>query len=450
MRTDDTPVAENPEPQGLQKLVHLWRTSKTSLIGAGFMVAQPLLLNAISIPATAYIIKSLGPLTYGEWAVALSLIASTAVLLGLGARSTFVRRLSREPENAPDLFAEQLGLRIFLGGFAGAVSVAACIALGYSSIVVQCTALLALGGVFSAVAQVVADLLIASERLPSMSIINAIGGLSLTGASVLAIWFNTGPIGLAISYMFGPVLTAVLSLALVQRQLFSVRMKWMPRRWWALLAESKTFTLQLLVYGLDTQAVNLLVPKLVDVTSYGYFAAGTLVPTRLIVVPDGLNTAYFPVLVRHYGEGAASFRRSVRNFFLFTFLTCMAAAIPVYFLAGPVANLLFPEHPEVCKMLMQTTIWWLPICALYTGITNVLNASFRENPEARAAFAAMIVSMLVTVVLVAKWQLVGAAVALLIRGVINLLFRAPLFIRAMRSADLAVTKTPPSVVTEGV
>lgn len=438
---------ETPEPAGLGKLLHLWRNSRKSLIGAGFMVAQPLLLNALSIPATGYIIKSLGPLQYGEWAVALSLLASTTVLVGLGARSAFVRLISRERDKAPHAFAEQLGLRIFLGAFAGAVSLAACIALGYRGIVIQCTALLALGGIFNAVAQVVADLLIGFERLPSMSIINGIGGLSLTVASVVAIYFGFGPIGLAASYMIGPILMAALSLLLVQRQLFPVRMLWMPRRWWALLAESKTFTGQLLIYGLDTQAANLLVPKLVDVTSYGYFAAGTLVPTRLIVVPDGLNTAFFPVLVRNHGEGPKAFRRSVRNYLLLSFAVGMAAALPVYFLAGPVARLLFPDHPEVCKMLMQTTIWWVPLVSLYTGITNCLNAAYREGPEARAAFAAMIVSMIVTVALIWTWQLTGAAIALLAKGAINLLFRAPLFIGAMRSSDLAVQR--PATATAG-
>lgn len=406
------------------------------------MVAQPLMLNAVSIPATAYIIKSLGPLQYGEWAVALSLIASTAVLIGLGARSAFVRGISREPSTAPHAFAEQLGLRIFLGAFAGAVSVAASVALGYGRLVIECTMLLAIGGIFTAIAQVVADLLIAFERLPAMTTINAIGGLALTGASVVAIWLGVGPLGLALSYSLGPALSALLSLMLVQRQLFPVRMIWRPRRWWALLSESKIFTGQLLIYGLDSQAANLLVPKLVDVTSYGYFAAGTLVPTRLMVIPDGFNTAFYPVLVRHHAAGPQSFRRSVRNYFLLAGVVGFLAAPPVWFLAGPIANLLFPENPDVCRMLIRTTIWAVPLVTLYTAATNCLNAAFREGAETRVAFVAMIVSMLVTVALVAVWGLKGAAIAMLAKCVINLVFRVPLFFSAMRSPSLATDPGP--------
>ena len=90
-------------PQGLEGLRKLWKSSRRSLIGASAVVAQPLLLNAVSIPATYYIISSLGPEQYGEWSIALSLLAATSVLVGLGTRLAFVRSISRDPSRAVSL-----------------------------------------------------------------------------------------------------------------------------------------------------------------------------------------------------------------------------------------------------------------------------------------------------------------------------------------------------------
>ena len=39
---------------------------------------QPLLLNVIGIPAAIYIVRSLGPTSYGQWAAAGSLVATIA------------------------------------------------------------------------------------------------------------------------------------------------------------------------------------------------------------------------------------------------------------------------------------------------------------------------------------------------------------------------------------
>ncbi|MFN7983325.1 MAG: oligosaccharide flippase family protein [Vicinamibacterales bacterium] len=441
---------ERPSLQGLDGLRRLWKSSRRSLIGASAVVAQPLLLNAVSIPATYYIISSLGPEQYGEWSIALSLLAATSVLVGLGTRLAFVRSISRDPSRAATLFAEQLGLRALLGTLAGTVSVLACLALGYPTVVLQATLLLVFGGVFSAITGVVSDLLTALERLPSMSAVTAVGGLVLTCSSVIAIWLGAGPVGLGMSYIIGPILTAMLALSLVHRQLFPVRAVFAPARWKTLLVESKMLSLQFIVIGLDTQAVNLLLPKFVGVTEYGYFAAGTLLPARLLVVPDGLNTAFYPVLVRAFGEGTASFRSAAQRFYLLAVAVGLATAVPVFALAGPIARLLFPHQPEICRQIIEVTIWWVPLLALHMAATNILNASFRDSREARLSVMAVIVSLATTVLLVSSLGLIGAALSLLAKGTINLAFRVPLVLEALREPDptrarAAAASTSPEV-----
>lgn len=425
----------------IRDFIALLQASRKSLVGASFLVAQPLLLNALSIPATAYIISSLGPLGYGQWAIALSLLTSTSMLTNLGVRAAFVRRVSRDHASARGSFAEQLGLRLVLGAFAGAVSLSVCAALGYPSIVLQCTLLLAIGGVFSAAGTVVADVLTAMERLPSMAAINGIAGLSLTVASVAAIWSGAGPFGLALSYLLGPMLTALLSLALVQRQLFPVRVSWDVRRWGSLLYESRVLGFQLFIVGLDAQAANLLVPKLVGIASYGYFAAGTLLPTRLLVIPDGLNDAFFPVLARSHAEGLAAFRRSVKRFCILAGVAGLGAAVPVFLLAGPIARLLFPNQPEICRTIIQLTIWIVPLFAIQTAVGYSLNAAYREAAESRVSFIATVISLCATVGLIVWFGLLGAAAALLVKGALNCVFRIPVLMTTLRAE---ATETRPA------
>ena len=412
-------------------------------MGASYLVAQPLLLNALSIPATAYIIKSLGPFGYGQWAVALSLLAGTGVLANLGVRAAFVRSVSRDPDTAPTAFAEQLGLRMAMGAGAGAVALALCAALRYPPAVLQCTLLLAIGGIFGAVAAVVADVLTAIQRLASMALINFIAGLSLTVASVLAIWLGAGPVGLALSYLIGPVLTALLSLLLVQRQLFPVRISWNLRRSWSLLVSSRVLSLQLFIGAIEAQAGNLLVPKLVGIESYGYFAAGTLLPNRLLVVPDGLSTAFFPVLARAHGQGHAAFRSAVKRFFLLAGLAGLATAIPVFLLAGPIARLLFPRQPDICRTMNQLKIWMVPLVSLTSAAGYSLNAAFREAAEAKAASMAILVSLTMTVGLIVTFGLAGAGAALLTKAALNLIVRIPpLFATLDPDGAFAATRQP--------
>src|SRR4051794_33830949 len=98
-----------------------------SVFGAGYRSIQPILLNILSVPATAFIIRKLGPTDYGYWTTATSLVATTGVLTSLGLRGTFVRSVSQDPACAPSAVAEQIGTRTLLTLMAIAVTLIACV-----------------------------------------------------------------------------------------------------------------------------------------------------------------------------------------------------------------------------------------------------------------------------------------------------------------------------------
>lgn len=408
------------------------RSARKTLIGASFIIIQPLLLNALSLPVTAYIIATLGAHDYGQWAVALTLVTTGSILTNLGLRSFFVRGVAQRPETAPRAFAEQLGLRLTLAVCAGALSLSVCYLLGYPLRVWQCTAILACGALFTAAAAVVSDLLTATERLPALATINMAAGLALTVASALAMWLGWGLLGLALAYLLGPVLTGTLSLLLVKRRLFPVRIVWSPRRFWSLLSEARVLGIQLFVMNLGNHAENLLVPKMVGISAYGFFAAGTLLPRRLEVVPDGLNTAFYPALARSYQESAERAIASVKRFGVFMFAASVPAAVAIFLLADPIARLLFPDQADVCRTVIRITIWWVPLIGFAYGMGYALNAAGHEKEEARIAITSTVVSLAVSVVLIAQFGLVGACLALVAKAALGLVMRIPSVWRTLR------------------
>lgn len=412
------------------------RSARKTLIGASFIIVQPLLLNALSLPVTAYIIATLGAHDYGQWAVALTLVATGSILTNLGLRSFFIRGVARRPETASSALAEQLGLRMTLAVLAGGLSVVVCYSLGYPRAVLQCTAVLAAGGVFTAMATVVSDLLTATERLPALASINMTAGLTLTAASALAMWLDLGLAGLSVAYLLGPILTGTLSMLLVQRRLFPVRVLWSPSRFWSLLKEAKVLGLQLFVMNLGNHAENLLVPKMVGISAYGFFAAGTLLPRRLEVVPDGLNTAFYPALSKSYQESPARAVASVKRFGLIMFAACVPAALVMFVLAGPIARLLFPGQYEICRTVIRITVWWVPLIGFAYGMGYALNAAGRERDEARIAITSTLVSLAVSVALIATFGLIGACAALVAKAAIAVIMRVPAFTRTLRGASV--------------
>jgi O-antigen/teichoic acid export membrane protein len=398
------------------------------LLGAACLIVQPLLLNVIGMPATAYIIRVLGPTGYGQWSVSITLIGTVTFLANLGLRMLFVRAVAQEPEAAPRALAEQLGLRILLATLGGLVALSACALLHYPPVVLGCTVIAAAGLVFTVVGFAFADLLQGLESFPALAAANMTAGILLTAASVAAMRVEGGPVTLALAYLLGPVANAGLLYGIVRRRHFPVRISWDLRRFWELLKQSRLLAAQLFIANVGGNIEALLVPKLVGLAQYGYFSAGTIFASRLAIIPDGLNSAFFPVLARsHQEEGLAGTKRQVGRFLLQSFLLCLPVAIVTTLLAGPIAGLLFPKHAALCRDVMRITIWSLPLLSIHMVMGCALNAAGKEASVAKHSMPATLCGLVASVVLVSRFGVMGACWSWIARCALLLLFRLPCF-----------------------
>ncbi|MGV3722476.1 MAG: oligosaccharide flippase family protein [Actinomycetota bacterium] len=393
------------------------------------LIGQPLLLNVIGIPATAFIIRKLGPVAYGQWAVATTLIATVMFLTNVGLRMHFIREVARQPETAGKALAEQLGLRTLLALLAASIAVLAAAAMRYPAVVIQCTAVAALGLVLTCVATTASDLLQAQSRLSAMAGVNLAGGIALTLASVAVIAAGGGPLQLSAAYLMGPAVSAVLALATVHRHCCRVRISFGVHRSFALLWQSRLLASQLGITTIASQAEALLVPKLVGIGSYGFYSAGWLLSSRLGIIPDAVVTGFYPAFARAYGESARAAAREVARAAVIILALCVSAATAAFLLAGPVAQLLFPEREALCRQVIQITVWWLPLQGLAGMMGYALNAAHREADETRLAIQSNLISLCLSAVLISSFGVVGAAWAAVARGLVGSAIRFPCLLR---------------------
>lgn len=408
------------------------RQGRRLLFGAACSSFQPLVLSALMLPATAYVIRVLGPTAYGEWAIATSLVGILMFMTNLGLRGTFVRAVAKDPAIAAAGLSEQLGVRLVLSVLAGGIGVLACFLLGYSGTVLLCGTLAAVALVLATIATTAADLLQAFHRLPAVAAVNMIAGLFLTAASVAAAFLGGGPVGVAASYCFGPAVSAVLLLAIVQRQHFPVRLRWDFRRFGRLLWEARYIAAHQLMDSASGKAEGVIVPRLAGPTMFGFFSAGTLLATRGMTVPEGLCSAAYPSLVDAYRRGPRPFVRTFLKFLALMIGACVPAALVVSFLAGPVARLLFPGRAEICEQVMRITIWLLPVMGLEYIVGTALSALHKDALQARAAVFAAVCNILMTVALVWSFGIVGASWSMVLRYVVKLAVLSPTLVQTAR------------------
>src|SRR5262245_23185588 len=111
---------------------------RRSIVNAAYRSAQPILLNLISLPAMALIIRKLGTTGYGQWTTATTLVTTLGFMTCLGLRGPFIRSIALDRSSGAAALAEQLGARMVLTAVVFFAILIACLCLGYSPTVLQC------------------------------------------------------------------------------------------------------------------------------------------------------------------------------------------------------------------------------------------------------------------------------------------------------------------------
>ncbi|HEY0706376.1 MAG TPA: oligosaccharide flippase family protein [Polyangia bacterium] len=392
-----------------------------------YLATQPLVLNLLALPVMAFVVRSQGDENFGQWQTAMTITGTVGVLSHLGLRPYFVRAIAQEPDSAGERLAEQLGLRLALATLGAVLAIGASLLLGHSRIVVLCTVIASLGNLINAAAVCFADVLEGLERFLAYTNVAFLSGISLQVASILVGMAGWGPIALSLAYLMAPTVSLAFQ-AIVVHRTGGIRLHLQPRRWMALLRTCRAQSRANLLGAIEDRGEPLILPKVTDYANMGHFAAGNIPASRLVSIPYGLSSYYFPKLARRHAAGQ-DLSETVTHLLTLLLLLTLPITLGVCHLSGWVSGLLFPTAPDLCAEVMRWTAWSLPLAALGSGFMCSLQAAGRIDQTARIELLTIVIGLLVTIVCVFQGGVFGAALSWLARAAIGTALLLPAFWR---------------------
>jgi len=383
-----------------------YRTSAVS--AAALQVGQGLLVNAISIPALAYIIRTLGPTAYGEWALASALAALCTAVSSLGLRTTFVRAVASAPHTASLLLAEQLALRMTLTVVMATGVLAVAVLLGYSRVVILCLLICELALLISVSSAALMDTLQGLEQFSITASASLAGGLVLTLLSVVAMLLRTGIVGLSVAYSTGPLVTFLVLLSACRARGILVTMRCPIARGAKLLHEGRSIGLTNLCALVFQKGLLTILPRFLGMEMFGFFSAGIIPADRLYLVPDSLSTAFYPSIARAVGRDPVAARRLIFRHSVISLVISLPILFCVSSIADPLSAILFHQAQPTCAYVMRASIWALFFISISQPMVCALNAAGRYAEGARAGARALGAITVIAIVVIPFRGLEGA------------------------------------------
>ncbi len=427
------------------------RSFKDAICGAAWLSGYQLLLNVLSVPALAYIIRELGSVPYAHWMTATGLLTVASLATNMGLRPAFVRRIAAGDNCVREALAEQLGLRLVLSAAAAACVLLVCWALGYPSIVLWCAGVGGAGLLFTTVATTLGDVLQATQRVRPLARTALVSGLCLTLGAVAAAWTRGGPASVASAYLLGPLVSILMLGRVVRAEVAPISVKFGRQQGARLLGQSRHFAVQHVLFAGSGQAEALFAPLLLGMGPFGLFTAGSLFATRLAVIPDSLCTAAYPTLVQAAGESRARARAMSLRYLAVSVGGAVLIAATLMWIALPVARVLMPSEASALASVIGCTIWALPLVSVELVLGYALTAARREAVQARVAWPASLLGVLASFVLIVTMGLEGACWSMLARPMIRSAFLMPEFVRTFwLHNDSACDRTAGAVPAESM
>jgi O-antigen/teichoic acid export membrane protein len=263
--------------------------------GGALRVAGYAVGVVLTVGSAAVLFRHLGVRDTGRFVLVLSLVTLAAGLTDAGLSTIGVRELSlRAAEERVRFLRHLLGLRVALTAAGIALACLYAVAAGYDGTIVAGTAIAGCGVLAANLQAALATALQADLRLGLVTAAElarqaatAIGivVLALAGAGLLAFFANT-------------VVAGVVALGLTAAFVRHARPSFDRAAWGALLRETLPFALAVAVGALYFRLAILLVDMLSDDRQTGFFGASFRVVEVLVVVPQLVVGAGFPIFAR--------------------------------------------------------------------------------------------------------------------------------------------------------
>ena len=391
------------------------KVAKNSL----WLIVQPLLLNAISIFALAYIARMLGKVDYGSFVFAFSYVAMFMPFAYMGLRAVTVRTIAAHREHTAETLGRMAIVRLLLALLVTVVAVFVAVVAGYPPRTLDVVYIAATTIVSQAVLSTFIDAFQGHEAMSYVGKTQFVSGALLTLLSLAVLFFGFGLLGVAAVYALGNVLGLALAVFYFYRDIAKPKYQLDLKFFWSSLVMGAPFFLPSLMLAVGNKIGIVLISTMADGAAVGSYAAANTLIDRLMVIPDGVCTAAYPTLVILHKESPSDGVTLYRRIFLWMFVLALPIAVGTTVLADPIIRLVYGTSFASSASTLRVQIWWLCL-AFLTDVQGWTLASVgRERCGARVAFLAVPLSVVLTAICIPRFKETGAALALVLSTAVS-------------------------------
>ncbi len=397
MPDNDSPEVPPPTSLGL---------GSRALRNTTIVLTAKVVARLIALVTVLYMIRKLGQVQYGTFALLVNLTAIVSVVLDLGFNVLFVREGSRDHSQIQRYLRNVMSVRLVMSGISLVLLAALVIPFGLGALLLPGFVLMVLtsystllrNGLY-AVQQLGYEAVAVVIESAVLLVLILYGGLTNQGV-VYYVWAYA--IQYAFSCVYFSIVLAVKRIALVGLQFEAPLL----REWfWKGLPFALTFVLTILYFRIDQP----LIAAFKGLGQAGLYAAAYKPIESLLFVPITFLSIVFPVLSVYYRERRADLLEAVSRFYKGLLLMGWPVSMGIFVLAHPLTPLLLGRGFLASEPALRVLALALGIAFVNNAFIGALNASDHQSSFTWAAGWSVVANLALNLALIPLFGYQGAS-----------------------------------------
>lgn len=370
------------------------------------MLTAKVIARLIALVTVLYMIRRLGPTSYGSFTVLVNLTAIISVVLDLGFNVLFVREGARDHSQIQRYLRNVMSLRLLMAVVSFVILAAVLAATDLLGLLVPGFALM----VLTSYSTLLRNGLYAVQQLGFEALAVVLESLLLLALIFIGIRTHQGIAyfvwAYALQYGFSCV---YFSIVLAAKRVAVIGWAFeapLLRTWfWKGLPFALTFVLTILYFRIDQP----LIYTIRSHTEAGWYGAAYKPIESLLFVPLTVLSVVFPVLSVYHRDRPAEMLGAVNRFYKALLLMGWPLSVGIFVLARPFTDLLFKPEYANSEYALQILAIALAIAFVNNAFIGALNASDRQASFTWAAGWSLLANLVLNLTLIPIFGYIGAS-----------------------------------------
>jgi O-antigen/teichoic acid export membrane protein len=378
----------------------------------GWLFGDKILRMGVGLLVGVWMARYLGPEQFGLFSYAGSFVAlfSTAATLGLD--GIVVRNLVREPECKDKILGTTFILKLFGGGIALTLTVAAIFVLRPADELTRwLVAVTAIGTIFQAFDTIDLWFQAQVESRYTVYAKNA-AFILVSAAKVLFILFQAPLVAFAWAGT-AEIAIGAAGLVLAYRTSGGLISAWKKSRELGLelLHDSWPLIFSSIFITIYMRIDQVMIGEMVGSGEVGVYSAAVRLAEVWYFIPMAVVSSTFPSIVAARHESGELFYSRLQKLYNLMALLAYLVAVPVTFLAGPIVEFLFGAAYSKAGPMLALLIWAGLFANLGVARSSFLTAMNWARIHVVTVFAGCLINVALNIVLIPRYGGMGAVIA---------------------------------------